>query len=307
VNFDIETASKNLQRAWTLNNAQSVFYFVPTPATTAKEEQLWEACLQEGTRAKVDQFLHGNRASPYAADARQWLRDHPEGQSGERVTFTHVSPLAPEALWNSQGKAVALPQLSTNYGVGRTLSLPPGEQATTKRSLSETIAAAGAIIATNDFIAEGASDHRHVLVPYGTRLSTQAAPGAHGGFTATAINKFREAIKLIARPPAARAIPIGVPLAEIEVAQDPKYPDVVSDAALSHQVAPALARAREIGWASITTAASKDKKVEEARSLQATYLKFALVKLGVPESKITIVENDASNLGNLRLRLFGVQ
>jgi hypothetical protein len=307
VNYDVEIASHNLQRAWTLADSQSLFYFVPTSATTAKEEKLWEACLQEGTRAKVEQFLHENRASPFAADARQWLKDHPEGQPGERLTFTHVSPLAPEASWNGQGKAVALPRLGKNFAVGRTLRLPPGEQgAEANRSLSETVAAAGSVIATQSFTARDVSTHHSVVVPYGVRLSTRAAPNATGGITAIPLSdKIRQEISLFINPQKARAIPVGVPLAEIALSTDDQYPDIVSDAALSQDVEPAISRARLIGWASISTAASDDPKIRAARSLQATYLKFALVKLGVAESKITIVENDASNKGDLRLRLYG--
>lgn len=307
ISFDVETTSDYKQRAWMMGNAQSVFYFKPTQYLADKEEQLWEACLQEGTRAKVTQFLHQNRASSYASAARQWLKDHPAGQPGERITYTHVSPISPELSWNELGQPVSLPQLSSNFGVARTLTLAPGDAKGTSapRSFPEMLAAAKSIIVTKAVRAKGSQDQRSVRLPFGLRLHTQGVSG--GAVVGTAAdNSLSQSVELM-REATAPAIAVGSPIAEINLPPDDKFGQVVSDATLNQAVKPVLTRARVIGWASISTPASDDAKVRNARALQATFVKYALVKLGVAESKITIVENDASNRGDLRLRLFGIE
>ena len=309
VSTDVEIASGNHQRATRLDNDESAFYFMPTQQTTDAELQLWEACLFEGTRGKVLQFMKMNRGSPYAADAAQWLKDHPEGEVGERMTFSHVSPIDAELSWNTSGRAVALPRISRVFGVPRTLSLPPDDKkgTATNRSAAEVLAITPSVVVDKPVAVKG-TDQRTIRLPFGVRLQIDSRSMA--GFTGTTVDRSVDQPLLLNDVAQARSggtVPVGSPLAEINLPPSPQFPEVVSNATLASSVNPVVANAKVIGWASISTPASADPKVRSQRALQATFVKYALVKLGVAEAKISIVENDASNTGDLRLRLFGIK
>jgi uncharacterized caspase-like protein len=308
ITYDVAHDSDNKQKAWFYSNIESLFYFKPTAAVQDKERQLWEATLQEGTRDAVDRFLHTNRASVYAADAKQWLRDHPSGQPGQRVTFSRVSPLSPELLWNSEGVPVALPRLSSTLGVARTLRLPSDQStyAFANASNAELLAASTtAFVTVRSATATADAGRASVRLPFGQEVDIE--PGGANAIKASAM--LYGSVRQIRLPVAKKApgvIHVGRPLAEIALDADASLPEIIDLPRFDALVVPVLANAKFVGWVSVSSPGTADPKQERLLDLQTTFVRYQLIKHGVPETRISVVRNDTSNSGPLRIRIFGL-
>jgi uncharacterized caspase-like protein len=306
--YDVAHASANRQKAWLYSDIESLFYFMPTPAERDDERLLWQAALQAGTRDDVDLFLHANRGSVYAADAKQWLRDHPPGEPGERVTYSQVSPLSAELMWNSEGLPVALPKLNSTLGVSRTFTLQPDEQvqAYANSSRAELLAASTiAIVTGKSAVASANHGHASVRLPFGQRIDIAQA-GMKAIKASTTVGDSIMQVLIPVAHGAPGSIRVGHPLAEIGLDADESFPEIVSLQQFNAKVSPVIADAKFVGWVSISSPASTDPKQERLLELQSTFVRYQLIEHGVSESRISVVRNDSSNPGPIRIRIFGL-
>jgi len=304
---DVSDASKYIQKAWLLSDLESYFYFISTPAIQEKERLLWQATVQDGTRAGVTNFLRQNRGSIYAGEAAQWLNDHPEDQPGARLTYTQVSALTPEALWGSNNDLVSFPKISATLGIPRTLTANFSDdvQSFSDASRKALIAASPhAIVTAKSLQATGATNNR-LSLPFGQTLDIpQFESGA-----LTASTQIAGAMQTITLPQSATrggTIKVGRALAEVELEPDHLLPEIIDPDAIKSKLEPATAKAKVLGWVSISTPFSSNKKQQTVYALQATFVRYELTLLGVPESKITILNNNPDNHTNLRVRIFGL-
>jgi len=262
--------------------------------------------LQAGTREAVTNFLHGNRASVYAGEAMQWLVDHPPGQPGARLTFSQFSPVSAEAMWDPSAKLVTLPKLSTTLGVPRTATLGDHDDVRTfvNASPARLLSMASSAIVTAKAVTVDTPTVGRLSLPFGktfdiSRLSSGDA------FATTMLNNSKQIVALPTVSANAGDLKVGRALAEVQLAPDASFADVISAASIRDQLLPALAKAKVVGWVSISAAHKPDVRDQLLLSLQATFVRYQLIAHGVAESKISVVENDVSNTGGLRVRIFG--
>src|SRR5206468_3784825 len=96
-------------------------------------------------------------------------------------------------------------------------------------------------------------------------------------------------------------VPVGRSLAETVLRPSRTLPSAVDEAQLKAFMAPYLAANRVIGWVSIATPQVKGPWAQGLAQLQARHAKYLLTSLGIPESKITTVENLATGADGVRL------
>lgn len=305
--YDVAKDSGNKQKAWFYSDLESLFYFVPTPEIQENERLLWQAILQDGSRDAVDTFLHQNRASVYADDARRWLVDHPAGDA--RLTYSQVSPLSPELKWNSNENPVELPKLNSLLGVPRTLTLDTGKriESFASSSRNDLLAAAGTAMVTKKTGVAAASPDREdaIRLPFGQSVDV-SQPASGTVLTTARIDGVERRFKLPASSIDTGSVKIGRPLAEINLVADQSLPEIVNPVVLAAQVKPIIANAKVIGWVSISAPATPDKKQARLFALQTTFIRFELTKLGIADSKISTIRNDTSHEGSVRLRFYGL-
>jgi uncharacterized caspase-like protein len=303
----VSSTSGYKQKAWLYSDLESLFYFMPTAAIQEGERQLWEATLQEGTREAVDNFLHGNRGSIYAGEAVKWLVDHPAGQAGARLTYTQVSPLSPEAKWNgSSANSVTLPKVSDTLGVPRSFTLRPEQdiKAFATASRTDLLSAASSAIVTADAVSVSGPNNVIFKLPFGQSIKLSAPLGQR--VTTTHIGGVESAITLPPEATSAGSINVGRPLSEVTLEASSGIPEIIATDEIKQKLAPAISTAQIVGWVSISTPFDKDKQKQLLWTLQSTFVRYQLTRLGVAESKITVLRNDTSNTGGLRVRIFGV-
>jgi hypothetical protein len=307
MNIVVSTTSSHKQKAWLYSDLESLFYFMPTQEIHDEERQLWEATLQEGTRDAVDNFLHGNRGSIYAGEAIKWLTDHPVGQAGERLTFTQVSPLSPEIEWGSSSGSVSFPKISAMLGVPRILALDPSDtvKAYANASRNELLTASPSAVVTTDAVSVAGRNRVSLQLLFGQTIKF-TRPDTGPLITTTRIGEASKVITLPQAAASAGSINVGKPLSEVTLESAAGLAAIVSTESIKQKLAPAIADAKIVGWVSISTPYDKDKQKQLLFSLQATFVRYQLTRLGVPESKITVLRNDTSNTGGLRVRIFGI-
>lgn len=318
----VETDSASRQTPSLQTERKSLFYFRPTAEVEAQEAEVWRAALQEGTRDAVQEFLDFQRASPYARAAQRWLTDHPVQ---ERRTFTQVHPLVAELSWDPTGQTVQLNKLSKSIGVSRTfrataetptsadetpnfaalLAMTPKAITTQAMRASKSAKTEGYTLTTPGVRAPAAKRAAGSFrIPYGSELEVEGVKGSV--VTASVANASQSKVVILsALAKNAGTVPVGRSLGQAVLSPSKTLPSAVDEAQLKAFVTPFLAANHTIGWVSIATPHAKSAWAQGLAQLQARHAKYLLTTLGVPESKITTVENLDTGEDGVRLRVFG--
>lgn len=329
VRRDVINQTNGDQEPNIVDGSVAYVYLNPGKVVREYEEKAWRSYLATNDRARIREFSELYAVGQYAAAARRWLADHPDGTS-QNPTST-LSPAAVERAWAPvRTNAVAVSASTPGFAFSRYINL--SESATAEltnrslgvsadvpgtvarpRSLEErknALIAHGQVFTTDNFMAYESpsfTSGKATAVPANTslRLVESAASGRWlEAFVAGAKAPLYIAMKSVDAGPRTE---LGNSL--LEALANPiavVAPALVNAADVEKALEDLRQAGRTIRWVSLATGATPDRREALARLGRIAHVEYLLKQKGIGARQITSVSSapDVSGPG-VRMRFFG--
>lgn len=329
VSEDVLTATGAVQQPGLMDWSTANLYLQPTDAIVAQQKLAWQAALSAGKFSEILRFSRRNAASPFAAAARQWLRDHAELADSQQASL--VSPAAIERLWGPKSQQFDIAWVSSGLGFEqRYVELPSASLSEAnfgfvnagydKRTAARAdvynqlaaYVAHGSAVTTTDLVATINPSSTAALtrsIPAGSRLIAQSVERRIDGsaWLAATLPGSDERLYVVAQSNPVINIHPGESLLEILVPPSRDgFNDLLDARPLQEALTRLVSEKRTISWVSIATAKTPNAKDAGARQARATHALYVLKKNGVDERRITTLVSASDMSGeNVRIRFFG--